>query len=189
MCTIHIMDNGSIIRKNEGRIKIERGNELDSIPIETVDGINIYGKPQLTTQCIEECMKRGISISFFSIYGNYIGGFSANEYVKVSLQRKQSVFNVTNSALELAKRIIEAKINNQMVVLRRYNRTRGLDINSHIKSMKCYKARLQSCNHISQVMGYEGISARVYFSCLGKLVDPDFGFKRRSVNVTIKMYI
>lgn len=56
--TVGIEANRCVARYKDGMIKY--------IPIETVEGIVIMGKSQLTTNCMEECLKRGINVSFFS---------------------------------------------------------------------------------------------------------------------------
>lgn len=68
MCTLHLIENGADVSIKSGRINVGMsGAEVSSVPIETVDGIKVYGKPRITTQCIETCMKKGIPISFFLI--------------------------------------------------------------------------------------------------------------------------
>ncbi len=182
MCEIHLIDNTAKVGNEMGRIYIRGKDGEKSIPIETVEGINVYGKPQLTTQCVEECLKRGIPISFFSSNGGYIGGFSAVNYINVKRQRLQAVFNQTDESFELAKKIIEAKVSNQIAILRRYNRTNNNAAQSNIDCMRRYRNHIGRCNDIHQLMGYEGISAREYFGGLGKIVRPEFYFSHRTKN-------
>ena len=136
MCILHLVENGITVGKERGRIYIKNGTDETSVPLETVDGISVYGKPQLTTQCIEECMRNGIPISFFSSMGGYLGGFAGTKYINVRRQRLQAGFNQTSASFELAKRMIYSKINNQIVLLRRYNRRNNIDIVNNIRNMK-----------------------------------------------------
>ncbi len=161
MCVIHLIDNAVTVGNEMGRIYIRGKDGERSVPIETVEGINVYEKPQLTTQCVEECLRRGILISYFTNCGGYIGGFSGTSYINVKRQRAQAVFNQTGTSFEIAKKIIEAKINNQIVVLRRYTRTNEREyVQSNISNMKKYKKHISRCKDVYQLMGYEGISAR-----------------------------
>ena len=41
-------------------------NYCTKIPVETLESISIFGKAQMTTQCMVECMKRGIPVSYYS---------------------------------------------------------------------------------------------------------------------------
>lgn len=179
MCTLHLVENGTVVGNESGGIYIKNDSEKTVIPIETVDGINVFGKTQITTQCIEECMKRNIPIAYFSSSGGYIGGFIGTR-VSVRRQRKQSVFNTTDISLDLAKIIISTKISNQITVLRRYNRNNDISIDDYIRFMKQSKNSICACNSIAQLMGYEGIAARYYFEAMGKIVKPEFSFSNRS---------
>lgn len=80
------------------------------IPIESLDGITIMGRSQMTTQCAEECMSRGIPVSYFSKGGKYFGRLISTGHVNVSRQRKQSALYDTEFAATLAMKILCAKI-------------------------------------------------------------------------------
>ena len=59
------------------------------LPIESLDGITIMGQSHMTTQCAEECMQRGIPVSYFSKGGKYFGRLISTGHVNVERQRKQ----------------------------------------------------------------------------------------------------
>lgn len=180
MGTLHLVDYGVKVGYEAGRINI--GNDKTDtifIPIETIDGINVFGKPRITTQCIETCMKNGIPISFFSSAGIYIGGFVPT-YINVNRQRKQAYFNITDVSFQLARRIIYSKVYNQLTVLRRYNRTSEGNADEQIKYIRRLQKNIDNCQDIHQLMGYEGICARYYFEGLGKLINPNFAFTKRT---------
>ena len=40
--------------------------------------------------------------------------------------------------------------------------------------------KIDTCTTVNEIIGYEGNAARIYFQCLGKLVDDDFKFEKRS---------
>ncbi len=83
-------------------------------------------------------------------------------------------FNKTNKSFEIAKKIIEAKISNQIAILRRYKRNRyknniessgeyvknSVDIN--IDNILKYKKHISTCENIQQLMGYEGKGLNPY---------------------------
>lgn len=57
----------------------------------------------MTTQCAEECMSRGIPVSYFSKGGKYFGRLISTGHVNVSRQRKEN----WDSYDYMNKRIIE----------------------------------------------------------------------------------
>ena len=59
MSYLYVTELGSQIGVRGNRIEIRYKDEmLRSIPIETVEVIEVFGNVRLTTQCIQECLKR-----------------------------------------------------------------------------------------------------------------------------------
>lgn len=50
-----------------------RDGSLTKIPVETLESISIFGRSQISTQCIQNCLKRGVLVSYYSKGGNYFG--------------------------------------------------------------------------------------------------------------------
>ena len=140
MGMVYLTGNSNVVGLENGRLSIKSGDEIRKEPFELLEGINIYGKSQITTQCIHACIRNKIPISFYTQYGTYIGGISGMERVSVERQRMQVMFSNSNTALALGKKIINAKIRNQVTVLRRYSRHSGIDVSNNISNMEyCYK--------------------------------------------------
>lgn len=60
MSLVYVADNGAIIGIEENKIKIKyKDGMLRTLPIETVDGITLLGKAQLTTQSMEKFLSNG----------------------------------------------------------------------------------------------------------------------------------
>ena len=124
------------------------------IPIETLDSVSIFSKAQMTTQCTEECLKRGIPVAYYSKLGRYFGRLESTGHIKVERQRMQAKLYDSEFAVELGKQILEAKIKNQEVVLQRYKKDK--DLSDELKQMKISVNKLELCRSIEQLMGYEG---------------------------------
>lgn len=182
MSYLYVVEQGSIIGFENNRFNVKYKNGLlKSIPSETLEVIEIFGKVQLTTQCMQECLKRGITVVFFSTKGAYYGRLESTNHVSVKRQRKQAQAG-TNEAfkLELSKKIINAKIKNQIVVLRRYARNTDNSIDYPVKQIQYINSKVLTSESIEQLMGYEGICAKFYFKTLGGLIKPEFKFLSRS---------
>ena len=183
MSLLYITEHGGMVGFEGNRITIRTKEHLRSLPVETIDSITMMGASQLTTNCMEQCMKRGIPVSFMSKGGSYFGRLVSTGNINAKLQRRQSALYETEFALELSKRIIEAKIHNQMVVLRRYARSNdSKDVSTLISQIKICKHKIEDGTLTSdgQLIGYEGNAARLYFDGLSKVIDPDFAFHGRS---------
>ena len=169
---VSFADNTFCVKKKDETIM--------QVPAETLESISFFGNPQMTTQCMQQCMKRGIPVAFYSKGGQYFGRLQSTGHINVERQRKQCELFQTPFALEFSKRIIEAKIHNQIVVLERYGKSRGVDVRQALVNMKSSEHKVPCCGSIEQIMGYEGAAARQYFVMLGQLVEEDFKFEKRS---------
>lgn len=168
------LDGGYFIAKNKSGL-------VRKIPRETLESIAIFSNAQMTTQCTEECLKRGISVSYFSRSGSYFGRLASTGHNNITRLKKQiQMSEKPEFSLELSKRIVTAKIHNQTVLLRRYARRTDIENIEEIKQIKIMESKVYGCTSINQLMGYEGIAARYYFQLLGKLVKEEFHFEVRS---------
>ena len=72
MSYLYVCEHGAVIGIEGNRFQVRYKNDLvKSIAAETLEMIEVFGKAQLTTQCIEECLKRGVNVTFYSINGAY----------------------------------------------------------------------------------------------------------------------
>lgn len=182
MSYLYVCEQGAAISFAENRFQVKYKNGmLRSIPAEVLEVIEVFGKIQISTQCMEECLKRGINVIYYSTNGAYYGRLISTSHVNVARQRKQAKLGENESfKLSFAKKIIDAKIKNQIVILRRYARTGGKDISRAVNEMQYMHWKLMDARQIDAVMGHEGYAAKIYFETLGKLIDPGFAFNGRT---------
>lgn len=76
--------------------------------------------------------------------------------------------------------LVRAKLKNQMVVLRRYERSRGIPVSDQMKMIQICREKVLRSRRISELMGYEGQGAKAYFDGLSVLVEPPFSFHGRN---------
>ena len=69
---LFVNENGATIgiEANQFYVKYKDGLKK-MIPAESLESITVLGKVQLTTQCIEECLKRGIPVAYFFSYHHW----------------------------------------------------------------------------------------------------------------------
>lgn len=182
MSYLYVVEQGSTIgfRGNRFEVKYKDGM-FRSIPAETLEIIEVFGRVQLTTQCMQECMKRGINVIFYSMYGAYFGRLLSTNHVNVFRQKRQmKVCEKEELKLEFSKKIIDAKIKNQFVILQRYSKKNREIVQPQIDGMKQMKKKVENAGTINQLIGYEGQAAKLYFEALGKIVKPEFAFQKRT---------
>lgn len=181
MSLLYVNENGATIGIEGNRYVVKyKDGMYKYVPAETLEGIVILGQAQLTTQCMTECLKRGISVSFFSKGGVYFGRMISTGHVRVEIQRKQSSLYDTEFAMELSRKIIIAKLKNQKVVLKRYAKSKNINLKECITMLEICINKCENVKTIPELIGYEGQGAKYYFEGLSRCVEPEFYFHGRS---------
>lgn len=181
MSYLFVNENGASISYQENYVVVRYHDEsIKKIPVESLEAIYLFTNVQITSQCVAQCLTRGIPLSYFSKGGAYFGRLQSTNHVNVQRQRKQAALAETNFSLELSKRIIRGKIHNQEIVLKRYARSTQKNIDDIIRGMRQSLNKIETCKNINEIMGYEGNAARLYFDGLSQMVHEEFAFKGRS---------
>lgn len=181
MGLLYVNENGAQIGMEANQCVVHYKDGMKkSIPIESLEGITIMGQSQMTTKCAEECMKRGISVAYFSKGGTYFGRLMSTGHTNVTRQRLQSALYDQPFAVELGKKILSAKIKNQSVVLHRYEKSRGYALDDEQKMMRLCREKIENTKRIEEMIGFEGQAARYYFQGMSKCIKEEFQFKGRS---------
>ena len=181
MSLLYINENGATIGIEGNYCTVKQKDESKRLfPIESLDGITIMGQSQMTTQCSEECMQRGIPVSYFSKGGKYFGRLISTGHVNVERQRKQCALYDTDFAVMLAIKILSAKIKNQSVVLRRYEKSKGINLEEEQKMLSICRNKILTCDKIEEMIGFEGQAAKYYFRGLSACIDDNFTFQGRN---------
>lgn len=138
MCNLYVTEHGGVIGCEQNRFELRhQDKKTTSIPVEILDSIEIHGKSHMTAHAIEECLRRNIPVSFHSGDGRYIGMLSTTGKTNVYRQKLQvKKSEDVEFAVSFAKNIIDAKIHNQIVILRRYERYKEEKVNERIREMK-----------------------------------------------------
>lgn len=182
MSQLYVNESSAKVGVSEGRVVVRYNNGLERyVPIESVEGISLFGPVSISSQCVRECLERGIDVQYYSSKGNYYGKLNSTRHVNVARQRLQSRLGEDESFCQLlSKQIIRAKIHNQIVVLRRYMRSLNAELDDDIRIMKNSERKIDNAQMLDELLGFEGMAARAYYHGLGKLVISDFRFSGRS---------
>jgi len=183
MTVLYVTEPGTVVSMNEGQVVIETKSGLKKyIPIETLENVVLFGPSHITTNCHISFLTRGINITYLSSSGNFFGRTESTKHINIYRQRSQFKLGENEGfCIEFTRRILYAKINNQKVLLRRYNRYRNIEsVTKSIDEIDIFLDKISKANSIEQMMGYEGNASKVYFKSLGQLVNSNFKFYNRS---------
>ncbi len=184
MSYIYVNEQGSRIMVDGGYCVIETKDGTRRLfPDNTIEYVSVFGNVDITTPALQMFMKNKIPVALYSKNGSYFGRIMSNENINIVRQRKQfALSGDTDFSINISKRIIDAKINNQIVILSRYIPKNGNneEIRKCVNMMKSIRKDLPKCSDHEQIMGYEGTAARYYFKGLSMCVVPEFRFSGRS---------
>ncbi len=180
---VYLTEPGTILKCKGGKYVVEKeGEKISEIPSKKVENVNIYSGANITSPCITRLIKDKSLIIWFNA-SNQIIGYAQNLYeVKSELIAKQINFRKEeNLCLELAKKIIKAKLTNAYVILKRYNRNRSnAKILFNISEIKKTIKEIDKCKTILNLYGIEGIGSKLYFNGVNELLENDYKFKNRN---------
>lgn len=183
MSYVYLTENNIVVSKKGGRFIVSRNHEtVMELPIETIEGMIIFETVQISSATVVECLEKDIPITWLSNTGKFFGRLESTKHINVQKHYNQMLLQEEGGAyFELAKRIIKAKIDNQIVLLRRYSRnSKDNTLETDIKNIYAVRRNVFCANNVKELMGFEGYIARIYFYALGKIVPEEFRFKGRS---------
>lgn len=182
MCYLYVNESGSTIHLDAGYFVVTNPDgDVTKIPKETLESVGIFGNIHLTTPCVKWCLEKKIPVCYFSTSGYYFGKLEPLRKTNIFRLKKQvHMSENAEFTLGFTKKIISAKIHNQLVLLKRYNRTKGMDLSVEENAMRNAQGKVHGCKTIEQVLGFEGIASKNYFQGLAKMIEPEFAFDGRN---------
>lgn len=154
--------------------------EIESeISIHLVDNVLIFGKAQVSTQLLRALAKENINVYYFTEEGNFLAcldSFRQEDFDKQYLQAKACLDQ--NFCLDISKKIVSAKVQHQLSLLKSFNKNRILSTED-FERFDLTIENISKAESLSQLMGYEGRIAKSYFYYLSLLVPTAFRFHGR----------
>ena len=189
----------------------ERDEVLREIPIRDLDRLIIAESVQMTSQALAALLRANIPVSLLGWGGQFLGGFlpAQNAHGLARLRQYQRTLEAP-FGLQMAGRIITAKLYNQRRVLQRLNASRAdpaqtsppggsgaipaaeiqspeaapqspvRSPQSAIDWLDAIFASLKTSQSIDELRGYEGASTARYFQAWASFLPEAFPFERRS---------
>ncbi len=156
-------------------IKVKDENKF-RIPIHNIEGIVCFSFIGASPGLMQLCCERGVSLSFLSEYGKFLGRVTGNVHGNVMLRCTQYKWSDQKStALRLSQRFITAKIINCRSVLHRALRDHPDSVDKVlllriIKLMAQMPERLKHAGDCDTIRGIEGEAAQLYFDGFNELI-------------------
>lgn len=167
-CPLIVQEQGAYVGKSGEELTVKLKKELlTKVRLMDVSHISVYGNAQVTTQAIQECLKRSIPITYSS-YGGWFRGLCAGiPHKNIELRRKQFHAAETEDALVIARSLIRTKIQNSRVLLRR----NASDLDDRVlRELSMIEQQVDEAAGFDSLLGYEGNAARIYFQSFAQML-------------------
>lgn len=154
--------------------------ESKYIPIESIDAIYSFGALRFNSRLIYFLSQYQIPLHIFNYYGGYSGSFypAGHEVAGSILISQVLIFRNQMMRLKVAKEFVFAAISNGIANLR-YYQNRGSELNETIAGMEELKEATAKADTIAEIMGYEGMAKRIYYSSWKEIFAYPVGFTTR----------
>jgi CRISP-associated protein Cas1 len=189
--TLYITQPKSFLSKEGNTILVEReGSKVAQLPLHAVGEIVCLGFGIVVTPpLMEHCAENGVSIAYLSETGRFLGRIEGPIKGNVLLRRQQyRLADQPDSALEIARTIVAAKVQNSRSNLTRFMRNYpGHAAIARVAGAADLLARqleaIRRCSGIDTLRGLEGEAANSYFGVFDHLIvqqKEEFRFDGRS---------
>lgn len=191
--TLYVTTQGSYLgRRGEAVVVRYEKKTLGHLPLHNLSGIVCFGRVGLSPALLGACGEKGVAVSLLTERGRFLASVRGFTPGNVLLRRAQyRLADDSGAALEVARRIVTAKVANARTVLVRAARdceaddARASVLRTAAGRLGASIIELRGATEINQIRGLEGEAATRYFGIFGAMLSPvpdreAFRFVRRS---------
>jgi CRISPR-associated protein Cas1 len=179
---VHVTGAGSRVSKSGEQIVVTpREDEPTKFPGRDVAAIVLHGGVQISSQAVHYAVAHDIGVHWLTGGGQYVGGLTPPGGVQRRIRQFEGLRDA-ELVLRLAKKLVKAKVENQLRFLMRAGRGRdpGARIDEAIKGIRAELRAIDGATDTESLRGHEGMSGRLYFSALPGLLDQQYELMRFS---------
>ena len=156
------------------------GVELRHLPLRDLDRVIAVESVQFTTEAIGALLRRDIPLTFLDHSGRFLGAFlpAINDHGRSRMVQYQRHMDAA-FCLEMAGRIVAAKVYNQRRVIQRMAANRTLDLADGLLRLEQMLSAATRCRTVDELRGCEGAASARYFELWAAFLPPEFPFQRR----------
>jgi len=188
--TLYVMSPGSYLFCENGAIGIKIGGEEKvRLPAHTIDSVICFGQMTVTTPLISFCGEHGISLSFMTEQGRFMGRINGPVSGNVLLRRRQyrALDDETFCRAFVADLLCGKLLNSKNLLLRsardQSDNQRAQTLKEAARDLTELTASLRTATSVASLRGIEGLIASKYFSQFDKMLKtPEnicFGYRSR----------
>ena len=177
---LYLNSQGLRVGKTGGVLRIkERDKVVQDVRINEVCQVNLLGNVQISTQAVQELCQAEKPICYFSQGGWFYGITTGLNTKNVLLRRAQ--FRLADElwfCRRVARRLVAGKIRNQRTMLLRNHIEPP---KAELRELKRLIGRAEAADSLDELLGVEGLAARIYFGGFSGMLKRDGDWNGESV--------
>jgi CRISPR-associated protein Cas1 len=174
--TLHIVSPRAHLGRSGGALLLTNEDDKQKIPVEQVDSVVVHGFAQVSTQALHLCAQHGVAVQWFTAGGKFAAGAAWSPGRVQQRIRQYAGLSDPAMRLNLARRLVEAKIETHRRYVLRASRAEiacRAACRPRLDQMRAVLHEAPQAQSAASLLGLEGMAARAYFDCLGALLAPD----------------
>lgn len=175
--TVHVLEQGATVGRSGEELKVRTRDGAETlVPSADVGQVVLHGFAQITTQALRLCAEREIGVHWMTMGGGTIGSFAPGAAAGQRHLRQFAALTDSARVLELASRLVIAKLESQLRYLLRATRQttpRSEVVEAAVASLRTSLRGSAKAESLPALLGHEGGGAAAYFSALCEVVDED----------------
>jgi CRISPR-associated protein Cas1 len=171
--TLHITQPRARIGRSAETLVVTTDEGKEKFPIHQIDSVLIHGYGQISTQAIQLCAYHGVAVQWLTLGGKFVAGTTASPGRVQQRLRQYEALADSARCLELARRLVHAKIETQLRYILRATRGEGERRKAVVSEIdRCREAlrKTESATRPETLLGLEGIAAKAYFAAMPHLL-------------------
>lgn len=175
--TLYVTMPEAYLARDGENVLIKTDNEIKfRVPVHNLEGIVCFGFAGASPGLMHLCCERGVTLSFLTEYGKFMGRVTGKVSGNILLRRSQYRWTEDNPVtLRLAKRFILPKIMNSRSILHRALRDHPQVVDTGLLtdvmiSLTNLAKQLDKAKDLHVLRGLEGQAAYLYFSAFNQLI-------------------
>ncbi len=172
-----INEFGTFLGKKENLFEVKNKDKKEEFSADKVDQIKILCSSSLSSSAIKLAMQNNIDIVLLNYFGEPYARIYPCRLGGTTLTRKKQLeAYLSTKGVELVKSFVKGKLQNQINLLKSLSKTREGMFKEEVKKIMGYIEQVEdiagkNIDEIrNRILGFEGQSAAVYFSCLAKVI-------------------
>lgn len=170
---LYVQEQGAYVGKSGEEITVKKQGELlATVRLLELSHVCLYGSVQISTQAVQELLKRSVPLLYFSYGGWFHGLCTGFPHKNVELRRRQYRASENAEALEIARVLVKNKIQNGRTLLRRNGEG---DIAEALNELRRVETQAEQAASLESLLGFEGNAGRIYFEHFSAMLKPRAG--------------